>query len=186
MNRSWKRLASRTLLDDRWLRVDADRVELPNGQILDPFYRCIGRDWVAVLPVLPDGRLLMVEQYRHGTKRLSLEFPAGNIDRGEDPASAAQRELAEECGAHSLQELHPLPTLACDPQRLSNRGFAFIGHISDEFGAQNLDQGEHLTIHCLNHTRIQAAIDCGRFSHSAHLAWYLMYRQQQTCPTPAR
>ena len=58
---------------------------------------------VAILPVLPDGRLVFVRQYRHAVGEVLLELPAGTLDREddgstEDPASAAMRELAEETG----------------------------------------------------------------------------------------
>jgi ADP-ribose pyrophosphatase len=53
---------------------------------------------VVVLPVLPDGRIVMIEQYRHATKQFLLELVAGRMEPGEDPKQAAARELAEETG----------------------------------------------------------------------------------------
>jgi ADP-ribose pyrophosphatase len=53
---------------------------------------------VVVLPVLPDGRILLVRQYRHATGRFLWELVAGGIDRGETPLNAARRELKEETG----------------------------------------------------------------------------------------
>lgn len=54
---------------------------------------------VCVLPVLPDGRLVFVQQYRYPTGEYLLEFPAGKLDvKGEPPADAIKRELAEETG----------------------------------------------------------------------------------------
>lgn len=58
-------------------------------------------DCVAVAAFLPDGRLVLVEQYRHPTRRVILEVPAGKIDPGEAPLEAMQRELREECGLAS-------------------------------------------------------------------------------------
>jgi ADP-ribose pyrophosphatase len=52
----------------------------------------------AVVPVLDDGRLLLIRQYRHCVGRVLLELPAGRVDRAEDPATAAVRELEEETG----------------------------------------------------------------------------------------
>lgn len=53
---------------------------------------------VVVLPVLPDGRIVMIQQYRHATKQYLWELVAGRMEPGEDPKQAAARELAEETG----------------------------------------------------------------------------------------
>lgn len=58
---------------------------------------------VAIVPLLDDGRVLLVRQYRHAVGEILLELPAGTLDRAEDrstedPAAAARRELAEETG----------------------------------------------------------------------------------------
>ena len=53
---------------------------------------------VSIAPVLDDGRLLLVRQYRHAIGDWLLELPAGRLERDEDPASAARRELEEETG----------------------------------------------------------------------------------------
>ena len=56
------------------------------------------RDWVLALPVTDDGRLVMVRQYRFGTRDLSTEAPGGIMEAGEDPRVTAARETEEETG----------------------------------------------------------------------------------------
>jgi len=53
---------------------------------------------VVVLPVLPDGRILLIQQYRHATRQFLWELVAGRMDPGETPKVAAARELIEETG----------------------------------------------------------------------------------------
>ena len=53
---------------------------------------------VVVLPVLPDGRIVLVRQYRHATRQYLWELVAGRMERGENPKKGAQRELIEETG----------------------------------------------------------------------------------------
>lgn len=55
-------------------------------------------DVVAIVPLLEDGGVLLVRQYRLPTEQVMLEVPAGGVDEGETPEDAAQRELGEECG----------------------------------------------------------------------------------------
>ncbi|HOB02056.1 MAG TPA: NUDIX hydrolase, partial [Casimicrobium huifangae] len=61
----WQRLASTPLLDDRWMKLRADRCQLASGVVLDPYYVMEEAEWVHVVPVLNDGRLLLVQQYRY-------------------------------------------------------------------------------------------------------------------------
>jgi len=53
---------------------------------------------VVVLPVLPDGKILLIQQYRHATRQYLWELVAGRMDPGETPKAAAARELIEETG----------------------------------------------------------------------------------------
>ena len=69
---------------------------------------------VVVLPVLPDGRILLIKQYRHATRQYLWELVAGRIDDGENPKAAAARELIEETGYRAKRfqiflEMFPTP-----------------------------------------------------------------------------
>jgi 8-oxo-dGTP pyrophosphatase MutT (NUDIX family) len=55
-------------------------------------------DWVNVIALTADERVVLVEQYRHGLRRVTLEIPGGMVDGDEDPLAAGQRELREESG----------------------------------------------------------------------------------------
>src|SRR5882762_1149402 len=69
---------------------------------------------VVVLPVLPDGRILLIRQYRHATRQYLWELVAGRMDPGETPKAAAARELIEETGYRAKRlrvflEVFPTP-----------------------------------------------------------------------------
>ncbi len=96
-HRSWRTLSSRHVYETPWLRVRADEVELPTGgRTTYSVVEC--GECVGILPLLDDGRVVMVEQYRYIAGRVTLEMPTGGVRPGETPAQAAQRELAEEAG----------------------------------------------------------------------------------------
>ena len=77
-------------------------------------------DWVLALPITEDGRLVMVRQYRFGTRALSTEPPGGLVDAGEDPVLAAVRETEEETGFGGGRATL-LGTCAPNPAIQSNR-----------------------------------------------------------------
>ena len=77
--------------------VRSDRVREPGGVIATRDV-VVHYGSVVLLPVLDDGRILLVRQYRHAAGRFLWELVAGRTERGERPAAAAQRELIEETG----------------------------------------------------------------------------------------
>jgi len=90
-------VSSERLYEGKVISLRRDTVLLPNG-------REASREIVehpgaiAVVPVLPDGRIVMVRQFRHPVGQILLEIPAGKLAPGEDPNECARRELEEETG----------------------------------------------------------------------------------------
>ena len=100
------RLARRLAYDGLILKVNVDRVALPNGHDVD--LELIEHPGAAaVLPLHPDGTVTLVRQVRYATGGWLLEAPAGKLDAGESPESCARREVEEEAGLVA-QRLHPL------------------------------------------------------------------------------
>jgi ADP-ribose pyrophosphatase len=95
-------LGSEQVWRGRFLDVRRDTVALPDGQHATREY-IVHTGAVMVVPLLPDGRLLMERQFRHPMGRVMLEFPAGKIDPGEAPFACAVRELTEETGYRAAE-----------------------------------------------------------------------------------
>jgi ADP-ribose pyrophosphatase len=90
-------VASEQVWRGHFLDVRHATIALPDGRQADREY-IVHPGAVMMVPILDDGRLVMERQYRFPMERVMLEFPAGKIDRGEDPFDCARRELAEETG----------------------------------------------------------------------------------------
>ena len=92
-----RRVGGTTLLSGGFLEVHRDDVLLPDGSAATREY-ILHPGAVAVVPVLDDGRLVLVRQYRYPVAKVLLEWPAGKRDAGETTLACAMRELQEETG----------------------------------------------------------------------------------------
>lgn len=99
-------VSTQPVFQGRLLRVAVDTVRLPDGNLAER--EVVAHPGaVAVLPVLDDGRIVLVAQYRHPVRQILWEVPAGKLDAGEAPDDCVRRELEEETGyrAQCLERL---------------------------------------------------------------------------------
>ncbi len=93
---TWKIRSSRYLYESQWFNVKQDELTLPTGEDIT-YTTVVHPGYAMIVPMLPDGRIVMERVYRHSLDRALLECPSGGLD-GEPPAIAAKRELEEETG----------------------------------------------------------------------------------------
>jgi len=167
----WRIRSSCLLLDRPWLRLEQQRVQLPDGREID-YHICHEGDWAAILPQRHDGRWVLVEHYRHPLGTWTLEFPGGNIDQSESAELAAQRELSEETGYQISGRLRQLTTVHPNAARSSSRGFGFVCQVVDVPKETDHEHTEQLHVKLLDNEAIHQAIAHGRLSHAAHIAWF--------------
>src|SRR3954468_14973315 len=94
----WKPLRSEVVYQTPYYHLTKDRLIHPMGHELDYYVIRYLRDAVGVVAVDEQGRVLLVQQWRHTVQKLLWEIPAGAMEAGEAPATAANRELREETG----------------------------------------------------------------------------------------
>jgi ADP-ribose pyrophosphatase len=160
-------LESEKVFSGRLLDVRRDRVVLPDGnQATREYIRHPGA--VVVIPVLPDGRLIVERQFRYPLRRAFLELPAGKIDPGEPILDCARRELREETGYEASEWLHlgvMHPCIGYSDERIEiflARGLSEVGHARDE--------EEFLELHPMSVAEVEEAVYDGRITDSKTIA----------------
>jgi ADP-ribose pyrophosphatase len=176
----WKELSSRDMADYRIFDVSSSERESEAGK-RGTFYLVNSLDWAGVIPVVDTaaGRMIvMIRQYRHGTGRLCLEFPGGAVERGEDPAAAVSRELAEETG-YKAEIVVPLGMLSPNPAFMTNTFHAFVAEGCVFSREQELDEHEEIEVSLVpEHEAVDlvGAEDYGHALMTATLFLYMRYR----------
>ncbi len=137
----WQVLEGESLLRTPVFEVFTQRERAPDG--LEGSYVAVrAPDWVMVIPELGD-RFVMVRQWRHAARCLTLEFPGGVRDGDEDPAQTAARELLEETGFRAGQLIH-LGSCSPNPALFTNRFHCYLARELEATGVQHLDADERL------------------------------------------
>jgi ADP-ribose pyrophosphatase len=154
--------------------VEVDTVRLPSGRsVIREVVKHPGG--VVAVPVLEDGRLLLIRQFRYPLQRFILEFPAGKLDSGQSPSDTVKRELEEETG-----------------YRADVMDYAFSFHTSPGFCneiihlflasgltpvAQRLEEGEHITVESYTLDECMQMIRSGAIADAKTILGILWYHQ---------
>ena len=170
----WEKGATRSLAATRIFDVQGVQFRHPVRGTEREFVVIDAPDWVNVLALTPDQRLVMVNQFRYGTDAFSWEIPGGVIDRGEDPVTAGVRELREETGyvgtsARLLGSVNPNPAI------MNNRCHLVLVEGAAPAGALEWDPDEEIEVATLPADEAYAWAQSGRITHSLVLNALLLF-----------
>ena len=180
----WERLKSEPVSDHRIFRLRTDVSRSPRTGREHPFVVLEGTDWVNVIPVTADGKVVMVEQFRHGVREFTLEVPGGMVDPGEEPAAAAVREMREESGYDGTAELlgwiHPNPAVQ------ENRCWSYLVRGAKKVGEAHAEPTEDIAVHEVPLPEIPALVQDGSIRHALVVVAFTWLWLKDGFPAPAR
>lgn len=128
------------------------------------YYVLAPRDWVVVLPKKGDA-FVMVRQWRHGSACMTMEFPGGTIEPGEDPTLAAHREMTEEI-AYRAGRMTKLGVVNPNPALFNNHFHIYLAEDLTPVGAQHLDADEFINILEKPVDEVLASFGTGEYIHA--------------------
>lgn len=139
-----KRLSREEIFCGVALHVVRDKIELPDGSH-SVREISLHNGAAAVIPILPDGRVIMERQFRYAHGRVMLEIPAGKLDTADEPPlEGAKRELLEETGAVAERYTY-LGSMATSPALLNEMVHIYMAE-GITLGDSRLDEGEFLEV----------------------------------------
>jgi 8-oxo-dGTP pyrophosphatase MutT (NUDIX family) len=149
-------------------RIRIDKCELANGKLLDATVMEF-RAWANIVALTQDQKVVLVRQYRHGIEEVTLEFPGGIVEDGEDPLDGIKRELLEETGYASANVIeigrtYPNPAMQVNQMR------CYIAFDAEKVGAQDLDDGEDIEVELIPLDELIALAKDGKFPNALQLA----------------
>ncbi len=170
----WKVVSSTRDRSYRVFSLRTDRAVSPRTGKEHDFFILESSSWVNVIPLTPEQEVVLVRQYRHGTRNVTLEIPGGLVEQSDTPEQAAKRELFEETGyrpleTYSLGAVHPNPAIQ------NNECYTFLAKDVFLAGGQQQDEREDIEVLLRPLSAIPHLIRDGEITHSLVLAAFYRF-----------
>jgi ADP-ribose pyrophosphatase len=173
---------TRELVNCRVLRIEERSMRSPRNGSIYPFVVLRCPEWINVVAIDKDGRWILVRQYRQAVSGFTLEIPGGMVDEGEDPLTAARRELEEETGWTS-DNWTKLGCVQPNPALQDNRCHIYcaLDCRKLEQSLAECDSSEDIRVVYKSRSEILQMVRAGEIAHSLVISaiWFYCERFEQ-------
>ncbi|MCX6136811.1 MAG: NUDIX hydrolase [Ignavibacteriales bacterium] len=164
----WKTLSKKTILShNRFLTVEQHQIQLPDGKVISDWPWIISPDFVNVMAMSDDGLFHVFRQVKYAIDGTSLAPVGGHIEPGEDPFTAAQRELREEMG-FDAREWIPLGTFRNNGNYGAGTAHLYFARGVKHVAEPIVDDLEEMEMRTLTLPQLENAVRNGEFKA---IAW---------------
>jgi ADP-ribose pyrophosphatase len=174
MIKPWPCVRSRPEGSFRVFSLRTDTAISPRTGVEHDFHILHSRDWINIIPITSDRQVVMVGQYRHGTREVTLEIPGGLMEPGDTPEKAAARELLEETG-YQAEKFVKIGVTKPNPAILDNRCYTFLARNSKKVSDPMPDQTEDIEVVLVPLEDIPELIRTGKIDHTIVIAAFSVY-----------
>lgn len=170
----WTIISSRRDKSYRVFSLRTDRARSPRTGQEHDFFVLESASWVNIIPVTPKNEVVLIRQYRHGIRDITLEIPGGLVEDYDTPEEAAKRELFEETG-YSPRETVLLGSVHPNPAIQNNVCYTYLARDVFLAGAQQMDEKEDIAVVLRPVSDIPRLIREGEITHALVLAGFYRY-----------
>ncbi len=174
--KGWEIVSRQCLLKTPVFDIYEEKSTCPrNGKVSNFNIIDCANSWVTVIALTKSDELIVIRQYRHGSRQFEFEVPGGCMDEGEDPLAAGIRELREETGyagekARIIGKVRPNPALQ------GNWCYTVFIEGVEKTEDIDMDDGEDIFTIKIPCNRIEDMIRCGDITHGLMLNAILFYK----------
>ena len=180
MLKDWELLHSEIDRDYRVFKVKSERSVSPRTNKEGRFYVIDSNDWVNVIPVTDKGEVVMIRQWRHGSKEITLEIPGGLVDES-DPEDAAKRELLEETGYQGDRVTY-LGSINPNPAIFSNLCHTYLIEGARKVSETDFDSDEDIEVELVPLSEIPSLLGTGVVTHALVIVAFHHYFAKASAP----
>ena len=178
--KKWKILGEETVCDFKLFKFYRRDLLNPHKNSEHHFYVMETPDWINVVPVTPEGKIVLIRQYRAGTDEITVEIPGGVIDKKDvSPEAAAGRELEEET-AYVSDDLTMLGAVHPNPSFMSNTCYFVLAKNAKPTGKTHFDPGEDIETFEMEPDELKLAIKTGKIKHALTVAALGLFFQRES------
>jgi 8-oxo-dGTP pyrophosphatase MutT (NUDIX family) len=170
----WKTIETNNILKAHVFRYLQVKRESPTTNQVGEFDIVQCSNWVNVMAITPEKKIILIKQFRHGTNNYTIEIPGGAVNHNEDPLIGAQRELEEETG-YTSTNWKLLGKVDVNPAFMTNACVTYLALDAVKTKEQNLDPFEEIDVFLQDLKDIPGMVASGEITHSLVITAFYLY-----------